>query len=63
MLSRVHIPTSLKFMVTQQPKTNEYMIVIQYADNGSLSSYLYQNINKLTWKMKLEYLKDIAYRL
>src|SRR5438128_1650828 len=39
------------------------MIVMQYANNGSLPSYLYQNINKLTWKMKLQYLKDIALNL
>src|SRR5438128_3116147 len=39
------------------------MIVMQYANNGSLPSYLDQNINKLTWKMKLQYLKYIAYSL
>ena len=39
------------------------MIVMQYADNGSLPSYLDQNINKLTWKMKLQYLMDIAHNL
>src|SRR5438128_2635514 len=39
------------------------MIVMQYANRGSLSSYLDQNINKLTWKMKLQYLYDIAGRL
>src|SRR5438477_12280727 len=36
------------------------MIVMQYANNGSLLSYLDQNINKLTWKMKLGHLKCIA---
>jgi len=36
---------------------------MQYANNGSLLSYLDQNINKLTWKMKLQYLKDIALHL
>src|SRR6185503_2892421 len=36
------------------------MIVMQYANNGSLLSYLDQNINKLTWKMKLQHLLDIA---
>jgi len=36
------------------------MIVMQYANNGSLLSYLDQNINKLTWKMKLNHLKSIA---
>src|SRR5690348_2073738 len=36
------------------------MIVMQYANNGSLLSYLVQNINKLTWLDKLERLRDIA---
>src|SRR5207244_95702 len=56
--------TVLRFLsiygVTQDPKTKEYMIVMQYANNGSLLSYLDQNINKLTWKKKLDYLNDIA---
>ena len=33
---------------------------MQYANNGSLLSYLHQNINKLTWKDKLQRLSDIA---
>src|SRR6185312_988690 len=49
--------------VTQNPETKEYMIVMQYANNGSLLSYLGQNINKLTWKMKLECLYYISYYL
>ena len=36
---------------------------MQYANNGSLLSYLDQNINKLTWKDKLQHLKGIAYYL
>ena len=39
------------------------MIVMQYAKNGSLPTYLDQNINKLTWKRKLQYLDDIALHL
>jgi len=46
--------------VTQDPETKEYMIVMQYANNGSLLSYLDQNINKLTWKDKLEHSRNIA---
>ena len=49
--------------MTQDPETKEYMIVMQYANNGSLLSYLHQNINKLTWKMKLECLREIIYYL
>ena len=46
--------------MTQDPETKEYMIVMQYANNGSLLSYLDQNINKLTWRDKLRHLRDIA---
>ena len=46
--------------MTQDPETKEYMIVMQYANNGSLLSYLDQNINKLTWKKKLTHVWFIA---
>ena len=36
---------------------------MQYANDGSLVSYLGQNISKLTWKMKLQLLSGIAYDL
>ena len=36
------------------------MIVTQYANNGSLLSYLDQNINKLTWSQKLRHLWNIT---
>ena len=49
--------------VTQDPETKEYMIVMQYADNGSILSYLDQNINKLTWSDKLRHLENIAFYL
>src|SRR5438128_1808979 len=49
--------------VSQQPETKEYIIVLQYANDGNLLSYLGQNINKLTWKMKMECLKGITDRL
>ena len=39
------------------------MIVMQYANNGGLLSYLDQNINELTWKMKLRHLKSIVNKL
>ena len=46
--------------MTQDPATKEYMIVMQYANKGSLLSYLDQNINNLTWEMKLNCLRSIA---
>jgi serine/threonine protein kinase len=39
------------------------MMVMQYAGGGNLLSYLNQNINKLTWYMKLQLLSDIAHTL
>ena len=39
------------------------MIVMQYANKGSLLSYLDQNINKLTWSDKLWYLENITKHL
>ena len=36
------------------------MIVMQYANDGGLLSYLDQNINKLTWRRKLKHLRDIG---
>src|SRR6185312_13608105 len=36
---------------------------MQYANNGSLLSYLDQNINNLTWRDKLQHLRRIAYNL
>src|SRR6185369_353005 len=40
--------------------TKEYVIVMQYANNGNLMSYLDHNINDLTWRMKLQHLWNIA---
>ena len=39
------------------------MIVMQYANNGNLLSYLDQSINELTWKLKLLSLRTIAQNL
>ena len=36
------------------------MIILQYAKHGNLWSYLEQNFNKMTWKMKCEFLNDLA---
>src|SRR5438128_1277618 len=58
---------SLNFLqihgITQLPETEEYMIVMQYANDGNLLSYLNRNINRLTWKMKVNFLKDIVHCL
>src|SRR6185312_10880243 len=49
--------------VIQNPETKAYVIVMDYANCGSLLSYLEKHFNKLTWRMKLQYLRDIAHCL
>ena len=46
--------------VAQEPETKDYMIVMQYANNGSLLSYLDQNIDRWTWGTKIWCLSNIA---
>jgi serine/threonine protein kinase len=36
------------------------MMVLDYAQNGSLRNYLDKNYNKLSWLIKISYLSNIA---
>jgi serine/threonine protein kinase len=44
--------------ITQDPETKNYMMVLEYAENGSLRTYL--DKNHYTWFTKLEHLRYIA---
>ncbi|RIB18765.1 kinase-like domain-containing protein [Gigaspora rosea] len=46
--------------VSQFPKTNNYIFVMSYMPNGSLNDYLSNNFEDVTWKMKLDFLRDIV---
>ncbi|RHZ73612.1 hypothetical protein Glove_230g48 [Diversispora epigaea] len=46
--------------ITKQENTKNYMIVIEYANNGSLRQYLKSNFRKLDWNAKLNLAKQIA---
>ena len=46
--------------ITKNPETNEFMMVMQYADNGSLRQHLNNNFSSINWFEKLEILKKIA---
>ncbi|RHZ81775.1 hypothetical protein Glove_117g189 [Diversispora epigaea] len=53
----------LKFYgITKQEteNTNSYMIVLEYANNGSLRQYFKKNFQKLDWNLKLNLAKQIA---
>ncbi|GET02553.1 kinase-like domain-containing protein [Rhizophagus clarus] len=45
--------------ITQDPQTYNYIMVMEYANDGSLREYLKTNFNKLNWESKITYLYDI----
>ncbi|EXX71949.1 Tpk1p [Rhizophagus irregularis DAOM 197198w] len=45
--------------ITQDPKTEHYLMILEYAENGNLRNYLIKN-NKLNWENKISFLNDIA---
>src|SRR3990170_2128250 len=46
--------------ITQDPKTNSYMMVMDYAENGSLRQSLNNRFNSMDWNKKLQILHEIA---
>ncbi|GES87736.1 kinase-like domain-containing protein [Rhizophagus clarus] len=53
--------TTLKFYgMTKDPKTEEFMMIIQFADKGNLRSILSGNFNNISWNDKIRYLCDSA---
>ncbi|CAB4437978.1 unnamed protein product [Rhizophagus irregularis] len=46
--------------ITQEPKTKNYVMVLEYAKNGSLRNYLDINYHKLSWKDKIYHILNIA---
>jgi serine/threonine protein kinase len=41
--------------------SNNYILVMEYADGGSLRSYLKKNLTKLTWNNKFNMAYQLAY--
>ncbi|CAG8709304.1 4214_t:CDS:2, partial [Acaulospora morrowiae] len=46
--------------ITKNPEGGDFVMVMQYAEKGSLRSMLNENYNKLNWKKKLDILRFIA---
>ncbi|CAG8500215.1 9753_t:CDS:2, partial [Racocetra fulgida] len=46
--------------ITQHKESNNYMMVMEYANNGDLRHYLIKNYRLLSWGQKLRMLRDIA---
>ncbi|RHZ86173.1 hypothetical protein Glove_54g21 [Diversispora epigaea] len=66
---KIHLKTyigssSITFYgVTQDPETNSYMMVLDYANDGNLREYLKINFNNINWKKKLDNLYRLSLRL
>src|SRR5581483_9676403 len=46
--------------ITQDPNTKNYMMILDYANDGSLRNYLDKSYNKLSWRGKIFCLYKIA---
>ncbi|GES82220.1 kinase-like domain-containing protein [Rhizophagus clarus] len=49
--------------ITKNPETNDYMMVMQYANIGSIRKLLNMKFKELDWKEKLDILRSVAYGL
>ncbi|POG74978.1 kinase-like domain-containing protein, partial [Rhizophagus irregularis DAOM 181602=DAOM 197198] len=49
--------------ITQDPETENYIMILDYAENGSLRNYLNTNYGELSWTDKINYLHSIAHGL
>jgi serine/threonine protein kinase len=39
---------------------SNYLLILEYADSGTLGNYLKENFNKLDWSIKLQFAIQIA---
>src|SRR5436305_15224817 len=46
--------------ITKDSKTNDFMMVMNYAKDGNLRHHLNNSFNSMAWSKKLETLQDIA---
>src|SRR5687767_13636381 len=46
--------------MTEDPKTKEFMMIMQFADKGNLRDILLNNFNSMSWKDKIKCLKDVT---
>jgi serine/threonine protein kinase len=48
------------FGITKDPKSNNFMMIMEYAKNGSLRQHLNNSFNSTNWREKLKILREIA---
>ncbi|RHZ64750.1 hypothetical protein Glove_320g151 [Diversispora epigaea] len=62
----IHLKARSKYVsiqvhgITQDPETNEYIMVLDYMYGGNLRDYLKNNFDNISWEEKLFYLKKLA---
>src|SRR6266542_4730031 len=49
--------------ITKDPETNDFMMVMEYANNGNLRQRLNKEFNSLGWDEKLYIIRDIIHGL
>ncbi|RGB31836.1 kinase-like domain-containing protein [Rhizophagus diaphanus] len=49
--------------LTKDPETNEFIMIIRFADKGSLRSSLSKNFNDMNWQNKINLLHKLSYDL
>jgi serine/threonine protein kinase len=49
--------------MTKDPETEEFMMVLQFADKENLRSFLSHNFNSILWKEKIMYLENLTFSL
>src|SRR5581483_11270862 len=52
-LSQNYLTIVQCYGITKDPKTNNFMMIMEYAENGSLRQILNDNFNSLNWTQKL----------
>ncbi|CAG8547216.1 12419_t:CDS:2, partial [Acaulospora morrowiae] len=62
LLKKVNLHPNINslFGITEDPKTKNAIMVLNYANEGNLQSYLRKNWVKLTWRKKIKFALDIA---
>jgi serine/threonine protein kinase len=49
--------------MTKDPETNEFIMILQFANKGALKDVLSNNFNNILWKDKIKCLYDLIYNL
>ena len=51
---------SIVYLNNEDNIDSNYLLVLEYADSGTLGNYLKNNFNKLDWNIKLQFAIQIA---